>query len=191
MAGCSSKCGHSDANHNTNAPRDKNNKNIPHIVLSPLVLCDFAKLNMTIPRVMAVTWLYSRRLYVLLPTNTLNAITGTILHDLPRICVGYDTYWIAWLLHAMAARYIKEKNAIHIWPLIGVESFTGTCSATCEKSFDLFCFWKNFIPSNPTAALTAHCISSTNNVLVKRAVTPFPSTGKGRYLCNGNHGGGK
>ena len=44
-----------NVNPNSNVPSDKNNKIIPHNVLSPLALCDFAKLNITIPRVMAVT----------------------------------------------------------------------------------------------------------------------------------------
>ncbi len=43
------------------------------------------------PAVIMSTCTYSKMEYFLPPMRMPPAITGTILHDLPRTCVGYET----------------------------------------------------------------------------------------------------
>ena len=50
-----------------------------------------ARLKTQTPTVMRTTWRYSNAEYRLPPSTMPPAITGTILHDLPSTCVGYET----------------------------------------------------------------------------------------------------
>ena len=49
------------------------------------------KLKMHTPIVISATCAYSTGVYFLPPSTMPPAITGTILHDLPSTCVGYET----------------------------------------------------------------------------------------------------
>ena len=109
------------------------------------------KLKMQTPSVIAATCAYSNAEYRLPPRTMPPAITGTILHDLPRTWVGYETKRRASLEAAIAS--ICETPD---WKM----SLCGMFRPDLPSAV---------MPANAVSALTPRSINSARNVAAKNS----------------------